>query len=101
MSSSKLTQNHTGMMRKFGAIAAAGVASIAFMVPTASAAGNYRIYAGRDYASAQTSTNRGTQGASYARHGNRSASSGWTRSHSSAYADCGWSNSYAAQVWFR
>ncbi|AQM43579.1 hypothetical protein B5U84_02925 [Bifidobacterium bifidum] len=90
-----------GLLGKVGAVAAAAAAVMAFTVPAANAAGTYALHAGTDYALAQTWTNGGTQGRSYAQHGRRVASTVWTLQSSRAYADDGYSTSYHAQVWFR
>lgn len=90
-----------GLLSKVGAVAAATAAVMAFTVPAANAAGTYAIHAGTDYAMAQTKTNGGTQGRSYAQHGRRVANTVWTLQSSRAYADDGYSTSYHAQVWFR
>jgi hypothetical protein len=65
------------------------------------AAGAGSLHAARDYSSASTVTNNGTQGKSYAKHGSLVASTGWTTRSSSAYADAGTSSTYAASVSFR
>lgn len=63
----------------------------------AQAAGSISLHAARDYASAQTWTNNGWTGRSYAQHGNRVAGwTAWTLSSSYAYADAGTSSSYYA-----
>ena len=91
----------SGLLGKAGRIVVAATAAVmAFTVPAANAAGTYALHAGMDYALAQTWTNGGTQGRSYAQHGKRVASTVWTLQSSLAYADDGYSTSYHAQVWF-
>ena len=96
-----MTKSRIGLLGKTGAVVAAAAAMMAFTVPAANAAGTYVLHAGTDYALAQTWTNGGTQGRSYAQHGKRVASTGWTLQSSRAYADDGYSTSHHAQVWFR
>ncbi|MCH3974055.1 MAG: hypothetical protein LKF49_07535 [Bifidobacterium tibiigranuli] len=96
-----ITKKSTGLTAKIGVGVAVAVAAMAFAAPSASASVNYALHAGRDYAQAQTWTNNGNQGRSYAQHGSRSASTGWTTQYSGAYADSGTSNGYHAQVWWR
>nr|WP_278748706.1 hypothetical protein [Bifidobacterium catenulatum] len=96
-----MTKSRIGLLGKTGTVVAAAAAMMAFTVPAANAAGTYVLHAGTDYALAQTWTNGGTQGRSYAQHGKRVASTGWTLQSSRAYADDGYSTSHHAQVWFR
>jgi hypothetical protein len=85
-----------------GAIALAVTAGLALASSSALAAGYGSLHAGKDYAYAATSTSNGTQGRSYARHGNLVAGwTSWTTKSSSARADAGTSSTSIASVQFK
>ena len=96
-----VTKDKVSALSRVGAVVAITAVAMSLTSPSANAAGTYAVHAATDYAQAQTWTSGGTQGRSYAQHGGRIASTGWTLRSSRAYADAGYSTKYHAQVWFR
>lgn len=96
-----MTSTKRSRLRKVVAATAAVVGISIAAAGAAQAAGGGTIHAGSDYASSSVWVNGGWQARAYARHGNISKLSAWTRTSTGVTADSGTSNIYAASGEFK